>query len=88
MKIRDQIQETDFIFALAEGKVTVQTKDLKGIKRTRMKRDIRNAPIRRKASDRTCALSVVKESNYETKTDKGPGFVSSAIHRTTCFKAH
>lgn len=32
MKIRDQIQETDFIFVLAEGKVTVQTKDLKGLR--------------------------------------------------------
>lgn len=33
-----------------------------------MKRDITNAPIRGKASVRTCALSVIKESNYETKT--------------------
>ena len=53
-----------------------------------MKRDITNAPIRGKASVRICALSDVKESNYETKTDKEPGFVSSAVHRTTCFKAH
>lgn len=32
MKIRDQTQETDFIFVLEEGKVTVQTKDLKGLR--------------------------------------------------------
>lgn len=32
MERRDQIQEKDFIFVLAEGKVMVQTKDLKGIR--------------------------------------------------------
>lgn len=37
MKIRDQIQEKDFIFVLAEGKVTVQTKDLKGIRQPEWK---------------------------------------------------
>jgi len=30
MKIKDQIEEKVFIFVLAEGKVTVQTEDLKG----------------------------------------------------------
>lgn len=84
MKIRDQIQETDFIFVLAEGKVTVQTKDLKGLREPEWKETLQMHQLGEKLQ-----LELVPcHSSKNPITRPKPGFVSSAIHRTTCFKAH
>lgn len=84
MKIRDQTQETDFIFVLEEGKVTVQTKDLKGLREPEWKETLQMHQLGGKLQLELVPCHSSKNPIMRPK----PGFVSSAIHRTTCFKAH
>lgn len=85
MKITAQIQQNDFICVLADGEVMVQTENLKGIGEPEWKETLQTHQLGEKLQ---CTLSDMKESSYETTTDKKPAFVSSAAHRTTCLKAH